>query len=126
MGLPQCRFDAFRSLVASEDKPQVFRPLRQRDDLSPHGNGDPDLLDAWNTPGLLLAPDLTEDPGLRDGDHHHPGSSLFPLERLHFKPQGVTKNQLLERDAVTKAQRTGAETADGSRGNLEYPGGPHR
>jgi hypothetical protein len=59
MRFPQRQLDACGGCMAGENEAQISRSLRKRDDLLPKWNGDPDILNALNLSGILLARDLS-------------------------------------------------------------------
>src|SRR5207247_1242072 len=94
MGLAQGRLHALRAVASSEDEAQIPRALRRGDHSLTRRNRDPDVLDLRHLPGLRQAPDLSQDPGLADRDHHGAGGLGLPVERFRVEPEGMAENQL--------------------------------
>jgi hypothetical protein len=84
-------------MVAGEDEAKIPRTLRERDDLVPKRNTDPDILDGCNLLGVLLPCDLSEDAGVGNGNHHDAGSEFLPFYSLGTQAEGMSQDQLFQR-----------------------------
>src|SRR5713101_796045 len=121
MRLSQGRFDGLGTVASGENETQVFVALGKWHDFLAHGNGDRHIVDAGDPPRGLESPHGLEHAGLRDGNHHDPGSLIFTRHGLDGQSQDVAQNQLLEADPSSEPECPGTQPANGARPHFDDP-----
>src|SRR5262252_1227614 len=111
-----------RALAAREDEPEIRGALGERHHALPLMHRDDDVLDTRHRARGLQPRHALEDPGARNGDHHHPRRGACPLEGGHGPAESMADNDLFEGHAGAEAEGARAQAADGACGQLDEPG----
>jgi hypothetical protein len=109
---PQRSFDALWRLSSREDESEVARSFGQRLDRVVEFRRDLDPLDAVDRRCRIYSTYLTQETGLRNGNHHHADGVAAALERADRKAGSLTQNKFFEARPGAKFKDRRSQAAD--------------
>ncbi len=123
---PKCCFDRVGAFGSREQEAEIAVAFWQGPNLASRHDRDLEPDDAWNGLGHVLTVHADEPPGGADRQHHHSrrhrlASQATCLPKGQVLAERMPQDHLFETDPRAEAQRSGTQSADRPRGNLDHP-----